>query len=66
MKAVAVNHRFGSVLLEDGTSIKFNRMYAAGGIETDDISDAMSAIYQAPDGMWNVIRFSDFEKVSTH
>lgn len=66
LDVVAVNRKTAHAVLDDDTIVEFVSMYDAFGSETDDFSEAVSAIAELPGGKWIAIDLTCFEQVSVH
>lgn len=64
--AAAVNRKAACAILDDDTVVQFVRMYDRLGAETDDFSEAASAIAELPDGKWIAIDLTCFEPAPVH
>jgi hypothetical protein len=59
----AISRQGGYAILDDGAMIKFHAAYDEFGEETDDLSEAVTAIAPLPDGTWIAIDFRYFDPV---
>ncbi|MDB5620517.1 hypothetical protein [Tardiphaga sp.] len=66
MPVIAINRSEGAAILNDGTTAQFSNMLDICGDETDNMAEAVCAVVPLPDGMWEVVDFSQFDPVAIH
>lgn len=65
MNVKAINRRMKVAVTDTFEIIDFDIMYDIDGCETNDPDDCVVAIVRLPNGLWEVIKLGDFEKLGT-
>lgn len=65
MNVTAINRRMKIAVTDTYEIVDFDSMFDIEGDETDDPEDCVVAVVHLPDGMWEVIKLGDFEKLGT-
>ncbi len=65
-EVIAISRSSRISMLASGEAVTWARMFDSDGEETADVTEAVSAVHELPDGSWVTLDLTEWETVTLH